>query len=175
MKKLNNIKLFETFSGLEDEARLKESIVKLLNEQIKNELESSQIYRAMSCYLDDIGLIEASKYYFKSADEELKHMNKIYEYLFEKNCKAKTPECPSVKESYKDIYELVEESLKHEILVTKNWNDIANEALKEKDNDTYCLSQWYLTEQIEDEGKFRDLMFKIRLDMPKWKIEELFS
>jgi len=172
---MKKIKMFESFSGIEDKSRLSEKIVKMLNEQIKNELESSQIYRAMSCWCDDEGLIKASKYYFKSAQEELVHMDKIYEYLFDKNCKAVTPACNEVKNSYKDIRTVVEESLNHEIQVTKNWNNIANTALSEKDNDTYALTQWYLKEQIEEENKFRDLIYLIRLDTPRWKIEELFS
>lgn len=172
---MKKIKMFEAFNGIEDKKRLSDSIIKILNEQIKNELDSSQIYRAISCWCDDNGLINASKYYFKSAQEELAHMDKIYQYLFEKNCKAVTPTCNEAKDSYKDITEVVQSSLDHEMQITKNWNDIADQALKEKDNDTYCLSQWFLKEQIEEENKFRDFLFKIRLEMPAWKIEELFS
>lgn len=171
---MRSIKLFEQFSNLVDKARLSESIVKMLNEQIKIELESSQLYRAMSCWLDKEGWISASKYFYKSAQEELTHMEKVYEYLFEKNCTAKTPACDMVKESYEDIKNILDESLEHEIKITKNWNDIADKALEEKDNDTYALAQWFLKEQKEEENKFRDIIFKARLDMPDWKIEELF-
>lgn len=170
-----NIKLFEQFSGIEDKERLSDSIVKLLNEQIKNELDSSQIYRAMSCWADDQGLPNACAYYFKSAQEELVHMDKIYQYLFDKNCKAVVPVCDKAPDSYKDITEVVQASLDHEITVSENWNDIANLALKEKDNNTYIFSQWFINEQVEEESKFRDMLFHIRLDMPKWKIEELFK
>jgi len=172
---MKNIKLFEAFSGIEDKSRLSEKIVKLLNEQIKNELESSQIYKAMSCWLDEEGWIGASKYYFKSGNEELIHMDKIYEYLFDKNCRALTPGCTEVKNDYKDIKTIVEESLNHEMEVTKMWNNIADTALAEKDNDTYALAQWFLKEQIEEEAKFRDILFKFRLEMPKYEQDELFE
>ena len=172
---MKNIQLFESFNGIEDKPRLTESMVKILNEQIKNELDSSQIYRAISCWCDDKGLVNACKYYFKSASEELSHMEKIYQYLFDKNCKAITPICNESKSTYKDITEVVQSSLDHEMQVTKNWNDIADQSLKEKDNDTYCLSQWFLKEQISEENKFRDIIFNIRLEMPAWKIEEFFG
>lgn len=171
-----NIKLFEQFNGIEDKARLSDSMVKFLNEQIKNELNSSQIYRAISCWCDDKGYISPCKYYKKSAQEELVHMEKIYEYLFDKNCKAKTPACNEAKDNYKDIYEVLEQSLEHEIQVTKNWNDIADQALKEKDNDTYTLAQWFISENREEEQKFRDIIFNARLeDTPLWKIMSLFE
>jgi ferritin len=172
---MKNIKLFEQFDGIEDKPRLSEKIVKLLNEQIKNELESSQIYRSMSCWTDDEGWLGASKYFFKSAQEELVHMDKIYEYLFDKNCRAKAPSINEVKSEFKDIKNVVEESLNHEMNITAMWNKIADAALTEKDNDTYALAQWFLKEQIEEEDKFRTFLFKMRLDMPKYEIDDMFG
>lgn len=172
---MKNIKLFEQFDGIEDKPRLTDKVTKLLNEQIKNELESSQIYRSMSCWTDDKGWIGASKYYFNSAKEELTHMDKLYEYLFDKNCKAVVPTVSDVDKDFKDIKTIVQTSLDHEIKVTEQWNEIANTALAEKDNDTYALAQWYLKEQIEEEDKFRNFLYKIRLDMPKYEIDEMFG
>jgi ferritin len=161
--------------GIEDEARISKKILGLLNTQIKLELESSQLYRSISCWLDEEGWVTASKYYFTSAQEELKHMDKIYEYIFDKNGRAVTPGSEKPKGDFKDIKTIVVESLKHEMGVTENWNNIANAAMSEKDNDTYALSQWFLAEQIEEEAKFRDFIFRMRLDMPKYEIDEMFG
>ena len=57
-------------TSLEKVKRLQDSVIEILNTQITNELSSSQIYRAMSCWLDDQGWNAAAKYFFKSADEE---------------------------------------------------------------------------------------------------------
>lgn len=129
-------------------------------------------YRSMSCWTDEEGWLGASKYYFNSAKEELSHMDKIYEYLFDKNCKASVPSVSDVPKDFKDIKTIVQTSLDHEMQVTKQWNDIADTALAEKDNDTYALAQWYLKEQ---EDKFRSFLFKMRLDLPKYEIDEMFS
>ena len=61
--------------------RLNSSIQSILNQQIKNELISSQIYRAMSMCLDAKGYVNASKVYFKYANEELEHINKSIDKL----------------------------------------------------------------------------------------------
>ena len=161
--------------AIEDESRLSPKIEKLLNKQIQLELESSQLYRSISCWLDNEGWVTATKYYFKSAQEELVHMDKLYEYIFDKNGKAITPGSEKPKEVFKDIKTVLNESLRHEMNVTKNWNDIANAAMSEKDNDTYALAQWFLKEQIEEEAKFRDFLFKMRLDMPKYEIDAMFA
>jgi len=172
---IKHVKLFESFSGIENKSRLSDKVTKLLNEQIKNELESSQIYRAMSCWLDEKGWIGAQKYFFNSAKEELKHMDKLYEYIFDRNAKAKTPNVGDVETDFKDIREIIEKSLDHEMNVTKNWEDIAEAALSSGDNTTYEFSQWYLKEQVEEESKFRDILFKLNLDMPKYELDELFE
>ena len=171
------IKKFNNFlnEGVEDDKRLSDPIIKILNEQIKNELQSSQIYRGMACWLDDEGWISASKYFFKAGQEELVHMDKIYNYIFDKNCVAKVPTCDEVEQSFKSIRQVVEKSLEHEIEVTKNWEDIAELAKKEGDNTTYQFSQWFLTEQTEEEDKFRDILFKMDKDMPDYEVDELFD
>lgn len=123
MKK--HIKKFEVFESIEQQSRVSSKLVDILNLQIKNELQSSQIYRAMSCWLDDKGWIGASRYYFKTAQEELTHMDKVYEFLFSRNAVAKVPTSDAVKSDFKSIREVLELSLKHEMEVTKNWEAIA--------------------------------------------------
>lgn len=161
--------------AIEQVGRLSDDITAILNAQIKNELMSSQLYLGMTCFLDDKGWIGASKYYFKTAKEELNHMNKIYDYLFDRNVKAVVPTTDEVKQEFAGIREILESSLEHEIEVTKNWNDISEKAKAEGDNTTYEFAQWFLTEQVEEENKFREILFKLGLDMPDWKIDELFE
>lgn len=172
---MTNIKRFAAFENIENEVRLSEPIINILNEQIKNELQSSQIYRGMTCWLDDNGWIGASRYYFKSSDEELEHMRKIYNYLFDKNCLAKVPATDEVEQEFKTIREIVEKSLEHEIEVTENWEKISNLAKKEGDNSTHLFAQWFINEQKEEEEKFRNILFKMNLDMPDYEIDELFE
>jgi large subunit ribosomal protein L21 len=55
-----------------------DKIIILLNKQIKNELDSSQLYRAISCWLDNEGWLASSKYFNKKAYnyESLNHQNR---------------------------------------------------------------------------------------------------
>jgi len=155
--------------------RLNTKVLDILNEQIKNELNSSQMYRAMSTWLNDKKWPSGTKLFFKYADEELSHMSKIYNYIFDKNCKAIVPVVEKVKDDYKDIREVLEASLEHEIEVTKNWEEISALALSEKDHTTYEFVQWYISEQKEEELKIRTILEKMDLDMPNYEIDKLFG
>ena len=54
-------------------------------------------------------------------------------------------------------------------------NDIAKEAKAENDNTTYEFSQWFIKEQVEEEEKFRNFIFKMNLDMPDYEIDDMFK
>ncbi len=172
MKKIIKFQLFE---GVEDIGRLSKEIATMLNTQIQNELSSSQIYRGMSCWLENEGWSNSATYFFKAAQEELTHMDKIYQYLFDRNVLALVPISAEVKQDYKDIRELVELALEHEISVTDNWEAISVIAKEQGDNTTCEFAQWFLKEQIEEENKFRSILDKMNLDIPKWKIDDLFN
>jgi len=158
-----------------DLSRLNESIASVLNAQIKNELNSSQAYRAMSCWLDDNKWPAGTDLFCKYADEELTHMSKIYHYLFDRNCKAVVPVCDPQNQEFKDIRDLVEAALAHEIGVTSQWEEISSLAKEEGDNTTYEFAQWFLKEQVEEEDKFRTMLEKMDLDMPLYEIDKLFA
>ena len=157
--------------ALVDEERLDKKVIEILQKQIKNELNSSQMYRAMSCWLDDQKWPASTKTFFKYADEELTHMTKIYQYLFDRNCKATVPICDEQKDNFKDIKELIEFTLEAEINTTKAWEEISNLAKDKGDNTTHEFAQWFLKEQIEEEEKVRTIIEKIDLDMPKYEID----
>jgi ferritin len=129
------------------------------------------MYRAMACWLDDQKWPASTNTFFKYADEEFTHMNKIYQYLFDKNCKAVVPTSDEQKQEFKDIKDMIEVALQHEMDVTKNWEDISTLSKEENDNTTYEFAQWFLKEQIEEEDKIRTIIEKIDLDMPKYEID----
>jgi ferritin len=134
-------------NSVEQKPRLSKSITSVLNKQIENELYSSQVYRSFSAWLDDKGWIGGSELFFKYADEELGHMSKIYKYLYEKNARALVPNVKNVPQEFNDIRDLVEKALEHEMRVTKNWNEIANKAKAEDDNDTYSFALGYVNKK----------------------------
>jgi ferritin len=175
ISKFANRKPIQSSVKVENQERLSPAVQEVLNTQIRNELISSQIYKAMSACLDSRGYINGAKVFFKYGQEELAHMDKIFAYMFDRNCKPITAECPTQKLTYNNVREIIETALNHEIVVTANWDNIANTALANKDNTTYEFSMWFLKEQVEEEDKFRSLLFQMNLGLPDWELENIFK
>ena len=136
---------------------------KALNEQIRVEAESSQVYLSMASWAEVKGLEGISQFMYKHSDEERMHMLKLIKYVNERGGHAhitslKEPETDfgSFQEMFQDLYE-------HEIFVSKSINELVHVSLEEKDYATHNFLQWYVAEQIEEEALARTILDKINL------------
>jgi ferritin len=145
--------------------RLSSVLEKDLNSHIEAEAYSSQIYLAMSMWCKDNGYFGAAKLFKKYSDEELTHMNKIYEFLLDRDCCPITPAISKPQNEYLDILDVIETSYKHEISVSDSYYITADLALKEGCHAGYVFTQWFVKEQIEEEAKFADLIYKYNILM----------
>lgn len=161
--------------GIEQRSRLSPAILELLNTQIKNELYSAQIYASFASWLDKNNFTGGSKLFLKYSKEEIGHMYKLYDYIFSRNSEAKTSDLPPVKIELLGVRSLLEQSLQHEIQITKNWLDIASASCDERDHTTYELAQWYIKEQVEEEEKFREFLQHLDIGLPTWRLDEKFA
>jgi ferritin len=60
----------------------------------------------------------------------------------------------------KNVFELL---LSHEINVTESINNLVDICLQEKDYTTHNFIQWYVSEQLEEEALARTILDKIKL------------
>lgn len=161
--------------ALEDRSRIKEPLLSMLNNQITAELQSANMYKAMACWLDDKRRFKLSKYFLKYGQEEMEHMDKIIEFCFDRNSKACIEATIKPQDAYSSLRDVFEKSLEHEIQVTSMWEAIANKAKEIGDNTTYSFSKWYVDEQVEEENKFRNILFAMDNGTPDWYIELNFE
>ena len=142
---------------------LSEKIEKALNNQIRIEAESSQIYLAMACWAEVKGLEGVAGFMYGQSDEERDHMLKLVKFVNERGGHAQISElnAPNVTfKSFKDMFEML---FKHEVYVSKSINELVHIALEEKDYSTHNFLQWYVSEQIEEEAMARTILDKINL------------
>lgn len=142
---------------------LSKTIEKALNNQIKIEAESSQIYLAMACWAEVKGLEGVAGFMYDQSDEERDHMLKLVKFVNERGGHAHISElkAPNVTfESFKDMFEML---FKHEVFVSESINELVHIALQEKDYATHNFLQWYVSEQIEEEAMARTILDKINL------------
>jgi ferritin len=135
----------------------------VLNNQIRIEAESSQIYLAMASWAELKGLEGVSQFMYGQSDEERQHMLKLFKYINERGGHAKVSELDGPALEFGSIKEMFETLFKHEIFVSQSINELVHISLEEKDYATHNFLQWYVAEQIEEEAQARTILDKINL------------
>ena len=79
---------------------LKTNIETALNNQIRIEAESSQIYLSMACWAEAQGLEGVAQFMFNQSDEERQHMLKLVKYVNERGSHAKITELKAPKTEF---------------------------------------------------------------------------
>lgn len=161
--------------SLDKKPRLSPTIAALLNKQIMREMYSCNLYKQLSAWLDDNSWTNGAKLFLKYGNEETSHADKIINYMYDMNTKVDISAIEKPVVQVKNIREVLTASLQHEMDVTGNWREIAIASMKEGDLTTFGIAQWFITEQIEEEAKFRDFLFKLNLNMPNYELDEEFA
>jgi len=134
-----------------------------LNDQIKKEASSSQYYLAMASWAENNGLNGTAKFMYAHSDEERFHMLKLVKFVNERGGSAIIPSVDQPPVKFKDLKDMFECLLKHEIGVTASINNLVDICLQEKDYTTHNFVQWYVSEQLEEEALARTILDKLKL------------
>jgi ferritin len=143
---------------------LSETMQKALNEQVKIEFQSSQVYLAMASWMEiQPGLDNITEFFYRQSEEERQHMLKIVHFINERGGFAMVPALEQPKLNFPSIKQVFKELLDHEIKVSSSINNLVEIALNEKDYATHNFLQWYVSEQIEEESLARTLNDKLEM------------
>ena len=142
---------------------LSKNMEKALNDQIRIEAESSQVYLSMASWAEVKGLEGISLFMYKQSDEERMHMLKLVKYVNERGGQAAISALTEPKAVYDSFQKMFEDLYDHEIYVSKSINELVHVALQEKDYATHNFLQWYVAEQMEEEALARTILDKINL------------
>jgi len=134
-----------------------------LNEQINKEMYSAYLYLSMSAHSTNIGLPGFANWFMVQYKEETEHAMRIYKYINEQGGKVKLKAIEEPPSEFKDVMDMFEKTLKHEQFITKSIHDLMELAIKERDHATQIFLQWFVTEQIEEEGNDNEILAKLRL------------
>ena len=142
---------------------LAKNIEKALNEQIKIEAESSQVYLAMASWAETLGFEGVASFMYKHSDEERMHMLKLAKFVNERGGHAKVSALNAPPVSFGSFKEMFQTLFDHEVMVSAKINDLVDITLEFKDYATHNFLQWYVSEQIEEEALARNILDKINL------------
>ncbi len=139
------------------------SMEKELNDQLNKEFYSAYIYLGMSAFCSKNGLNGAANWFFIQYQEENAHAMKFFKYLGDQNIDVVLSPIAQPKGGYTNLLEAFKASLEHEQKMSEWLNNLSDLAMKEKDHATYTLLQWYVTEQVEEEATFNEIIDKLKL------------
>lgn len=142
---------------------LNEKVEAALNDQIKKEAESSQFYLAMASWAETEGLNGTASFLYEHSDEERFHMLKLVKFVNERGGHAIIPALSQPPINFDNIQNIFQNLLDHEVAVTQSINEVVHICLQEKDYTTHNFMQWYVSEQIEEEGLARTIMDKLNM------------
>src|SRR5690606_33852863 len=97
---------------------LSKNIERALNNQIKIEAESCQIYLAMACWAEVKGLEGVAGFMFKQSQEERDHMLNLVKYVNERGGHAQVSALSAPNVTCNAFKEMFEQPYKHEVFVT---------------------------------------------------------
>ena len=135
-----------------------------LNEQVKIEAQSSQVYLAMAAWAEiQPGFDNITGFFYRHSDEERMHMLKLIHFINDRGGFARIPALEQPQLTFPSINHAFKELLKHEEFVSESINNLVDIALSEKDYATHNFLQWYVAEQIEEESLARTINDKLEL------------
>ncbi len=146
---------------------MKKIIEDICNRQIEREAYSSMLYLAMASWAENEGLKGVSGWLYAQSDEERLHMLKFVKFVNERGGKALIPALKQPPVKFKSVFEVFDETLKHEQFITNSINEIVHIALEEKDFTTHNWVQWFVTEQTEEEASVMEIIDRLKLATDK--------
>lgn len=127
-------------------------VLKLLNDQVALEADSSNAYLAMAAWAEANGWKGTAAFMHAQAEEERVHMKKFIHFLIEVGEQPEIAGLKAPENKFKGIKEVFEAALKHEKKVTASINNIMTEARKANDYAVTAMLQWFISEQVEEEA-----------------------
>ena len=142
---------------------LTEKVEQILNEQILREDYSSQLYLSMASWAENQGFEGVSSWLYAQAEEERVHMLKLVRYVNERDGNAVIPGIKTPPDSFGDIFKMFDQVLAHEKYISASINEIVAVCVAENDYTSQNWIQWFVTEQIEEEGSVKTIIDKLNL------------
>lgn len=142
---------------------LKDTVLAKLNDQLHHELESAYTYYAMAGYFESINLKGFAHWMLIQAQEELTHVNRIFNYINDRGARVTLKAVAAPKHDWKTPLDAMKDAYKHECKVSEQINQCVSLAIKEHDHPTNTFLQWFVAEQIEEEATADQVVQSLKL------------
>ncbi len=123
----------------------------IMNEQIKNELESQYIYLSMVAYFHEQNLDGMAHWMRVQAHEETTHALKLFDHIIDRGGKVELLDMKQLKKTWSSPLEAWKDAFAHEQFITAKIHAILKVVREESDFTAEPMLNWFVKEQIEEE------------------------
>lgn len=135
----------------------------VLNKQVNAEMWSALLYLSMSSWLETKGLRGFANWMRVQYQEEMTHAMKIFDYIVSRGGHAQLYAIDKLPLEWKDIKDIMNQTYKHECVVTESIHNCYTVASDEKDYATMNMLQWFINEQVEEEQNVLEIIDQLNL------------
>jgi len=127
-------------------------LLKAMNDQVKNELESYYIYLSMAAYFHDSSLDGMAHWMRCQAHEEMVHAMKIFDHILDRGGQVVLQDLAQLKTEWSSPVEAFQDAYNHEQFITGKISELTAIAREEKEFTSEPILSWFLDEQVEEEA-----------------------
>jgi ferritin len=143
---------------------ISKKIQKALNEQLRYEMESANLYLSMAAYFHAQGLDGMASWMVAQVAEENGHAMRFFDHLRDRNGRIMISALGQPKTEWASPLEAWQEAYKHEQFITGRIHGLVKLAVQEADYAANAMLQWFVAEQVEEEAntsKIADMLQRI--------------
>ena len=162
----------DTDEGNDELYKLSSKTIKILTDRIKDEYTAHYFYRAATNWCRDKNYKKAAEFFQKEAKDELKHAQKIQEYMTDFNIIPQIPQDP-IDHKFDNLIEIVHGAYKMELGLMKAYNKDSQDLFSE-DITTFDFLTEFREIQKGAVVKYNDLINGSQLVDTKDKFQVLY-
>ena len=134
-----------------------------INDQINAEFYSSYLYLAMSAYCQHHQFSGSARWLQLQSQEEYGHAMRLLNFLAARHGRITLQAIEQPPVDYDSVPAVFQQVLTHEQAVTASIDRLYELAFNEKAFSTMIETEWFVTEQVEEEKTSREIAHKMQM------------
>ena len=143
--------------------QINETMNAAFNDQITMELQAAHNYLAMGAWFEAAGFSGMAGWMHAQSAEETAHAMKFYQFVLDRDGTIVLGALSVPPAEFDSVVSVFENGLTQERAVSASINNLYGLAMEQKDFASLPLLDWFVTEQIEEEATFTQILDDLAL------------
>lgn len=142
---------------------MQKQLLDRINQQIQLELDSANIYLAMSIYFDAQGWSGFAHWMYRQCEEEREHAKEMIDFVVTRGATPAIGTFAPVSTDFNGVISTFEAAYEHECKVSNSINEVLALAIELKDYAAENFYRRFVDEQVEEEATVSGIVDKLKL------------